>query len=61
MQLKRWRENSDHLIVCMNADKDIYKKSIGKELASLDGLNMREVIPTFTRKRQLQHSVVDQI
>ena len=47
-QLKSWRENGDRLIVCMDANEDIYKKSIGKELTETNGLNMKEVVGEYT-------------
>ncbi len=43
-QLQQWREEGDRLIVCLDANKDIYKKSLGKSLTNIDGLAMKEVI-----------------
>lgn len=54
-QLKEWRLNGDHFIVCMDANEDIYRKSIGKSLTKMDELNMSKVVgekrlgPTFFR------------
>jgi len=50
-QLTRWREQGDRLIVCMDANEDIYKKSIGKSLTDSEGLGMKEVVGDFTGKR----------
>jgi hypothetical protein len=47
---KKWREEGDRLIVCLDANEDIYKKSIGKALTDNDGLAMNEVVGTFTGK-----------
>ena len=47
-QLKSLRENGDRLIVCMDANEDIYKKSIGKELTEPNGLCMKEVVGEHT-------------
>ncbi len=47
-QLNKWRQEGDCLIVCMDANKDIYKKSIGKSLTCREGLNMVEVVGEFT-------------
>lgn len=47
-QLQQWRDEGDRLIVCMDANENIYKKSMGKSLTSPDGLNMQEVVGTFT-------------
>jgi hypothetical protein len=40
-QLMRWQKDGDHLIVCLDANKHIYKKSIGKALTDIDGLAMK--------------------
>ncbi len=50
-QLEKWRLEGDRLIVCMDANEDIYKKSLGKSLTKIDGLNMSEVVGDFTGKR----------
>jgi hypothetical protein len=47
-QLQQWREEGDCLIVCLDANKDIYKKSLGKSFTNIDGLAMKEVIGEFT-------------
>ncbi len=47
-QLNAWRTQGDRLIVCLDANEDIYKKSIGKVLTSVDGLAMKEVVGEFT-------------
>ena len=39
------------IILCMDANKDIYKKILGKSIAAIDGLNMNEVVGTFTGKK----------
>ena len=46
-----WREEGDRLIVCMSANENIYKKSIGKMLTDPEGLAMREVVGDFTGKK----------
>ena len=38
-------------IVCIDANKNIYKKSIGKTLTKEDGLGMKEVVGEFTGKQ----------
>ncbi len=48
-QLKKWRKEGNHLIVCLDMNEDIYKKSIGKSLTDINGLAMKEVIGVFTR------------
>ena len=49
-QLKTWRENGDRLIVCMDANENIYRKSIGKALTDSEGLCMKEVVGDHTGK-----------
>ncbi len=50
-QLQKWRADGDRLIVCLDANEDIYRKSIGNTMMSVDGLAMREVVGEFTGKR----------
>jgi hypothetical protein len=50
-RLKQWREQGDKLIVCLDANKDIYKKLIGKALTYTEGLNMVEAVGEFTGKK----------
>ncbi len=47
-QLTQWRNNGDKLIMCLDANKHIYKKSIGKALTDIEGLAMKEVVGDFT-------------
>ena len=39
------------IILCMDENEEIYKKSLGKSITAKDGLNMNEVIGKFTRKK----------
>ena len=50
-QLKKWREAGDSLIVCLDANEHIYKKSIGRMLTDTEGLAMREVVGAFTNQQ----------
>jgi hypothetical protein len=50
-RLKQWQEEGDRLIVYMDANEDIYKKSIGKTLTDTEGLNMVEAVIEFTGKK----------
>jgi hypothetical protein len=47
-QLKKWRKEGDRLIVCLDANEDIYKKAIRKSLTNINGLAMKEVVGKFT-------------
>ena len=50
-QLTQWMEAGDRLIVCMDANSHIYKKSIGKALTAEAGLEMKDVVGDFTGKQ----------
>ena len=47
-QLKQWREDGDRLVVCLDANQDIYCKEIGTALTDSEGLNMKEVVGEYT-------------
>ena len=48
LQLKKWRQDGECLIVCMDVNEDIYRKSIDKALVKTDGLNMIEAVGNCT-------------
>ena len=50
-QLRTWRDQGDWLIVCMDVNKDIYRKSIGRSLTELDDLQMIETVENYTGKK----------
>ena len=50
-QLVAWRKQGDRLVVCIDANKDIYKKSIGKALVDNKELCMGEAVGDFTGKK----------
>jgi hypothetical protein len=50
-QLTKWREKGDSIILCMDANKHIYKKSIERSLTNQEGLNMQEVVGEYTGKK----------
>ena len=50
-QLRKWREQGDRLIVCMDLNKDIYRKSIGIALTMYEDLQMIEAIGNYTGKK----------
>ncbi len=49
--LKTWRAAGDHIIVCLDANEDIYKKAIGKALKEEGVLVMKEVVGSYTGKK----------
>jgi hypothetical protein len=50
-QLTWWREEGNKLVVYLDANKNIYHKSLGKVPTNVNGLNMREVVGTITGKQ----------
>ena len=48
--LTLWRNQGDRIVVCLDANEHIYKKALGKALTSPEGLNMKEVVGSFTGK-----------
>jgi hypothetical protein len=51
LQLTKWRKEGDWLIVCMDANKNIYRRAIGCTLTDQEGLTMVEVVGEFTGKK----------
>ena len=49
--LKTWRAAGDRIVVCLDANEDIYRKAIGKALTAEEGLDMKEVVGAYTGKR----------
>ena len=47
-QLMGWRKEGDRLIVCMDINEDIYRKSIGKSLTESEDLLMVETVGNYT-------------
>ena len=48
-QLEKWRNEGDRLIVCMDANDNIYgRRGIGADLTQSDVLEMKEVVGDFT-------------
>jgi hypothetical protein len=49
--LKTWRAAGDPIIVCLDANEDIYKKGIGKALTVEGALAMKEVVGSYMGKK----------
>ena len=50
-QLQDWIKEGDCIILYMDTNEDIYKKSLGKYITARYGLNTNEVVGTFTEKK----------
>jgi hypothetical protein len=49
--LKTWHVAGDCIIVCLDANEDIYKKAIGKALTEEGVLVMKEIVRSYTGKK----------
>ncbi len=49
--LTTWREAGDRIIVCLDANKNIYTKALGKALTEEEGLGMSEVVGEYMGRR----------
>jgi hypothetical protein len=49
--LKEWRAAGDKLIVCLDANENIYKQALGKLLTNPEGLGMIEAVGRYTGKK----------
>lgn len=46
--LTEWKMAGDRIIVCLDANEDIYRKMLGRTLTDTDGLDMVEVVGDHT-------------
>jgi hypothetical protein len=46
-QMKQWRKDGERLILCLDANKNIYRGELGWQLTKLNGLDMKEVVGEF--------------
>jgi hypothetical protein len=49
--MKKWRKEGKRLILCIDANRNIYWGELGRQLTDLDGLGMKEVVGEFTAKQ----------
>ncbi len=49
--MKKWRKEGKRLILCIDANKNIYRGELGQQSTDLDGLGMKEVVGEFTAKQ----------
>jgi len=49
--LKEWRTAGDRLVVCLDANKNIYTQAIGKMLTDPEVLGMIEAVGSYTGKK----------
>ena len=49
--MKQWRKDGERLILCLDANENIYRGDLGRRLTDLDGLGMKEVVGEFTARQ----------
>jgi hypothetical protein len=49
--MKQWRKAGERLILCLDANENIYRGELGRQLTKLDGLGMKEVVEEFTARQ----------
>ncbi len=47
-QMRQWRRAGERLILCLDANENIYLGKLGRELTDLHGLGMKDVVGEFT-------------
>jgi hypothetical protein len=50
-QMEKWRKDGERLILCLDANKNIYHSDLGQQLTNRDGLGMKEVVGEFTARQ----------
>ncbi len=46
--MKQWRAAGERLVLCLDANENIYKAEFGRQLTDLHGVDMKEVVGEFT-------------
>jgi hypothetical protein len=46
--MKQWWKDGERLILCLDANENIYQGELGRRLTELNGLGMKEVVGEFT-------------
>jgi hypothetical protein len=50
-KMKQWHRKREQLILCLNANKNIYMGELGQQLMDLHGLGMKEFVGEFTARK----------
>ncbi len=51
MLLQEWRARGDRLIVCLDANENIYTQALGNMLTNPEGLGMVKAVGAYTGKK----------
>ncbi len=57
--MKQWQKDGERLILCLDANENIYHGELGRRLTELDGLGMMEVVGDFTAREQTYQRSLD--
>jgi hypothetical protein len=49
-QMKQWRKDGERLILCLDANENIYQGELERRLTKLKGLGMKEAVGEFTAR-----------
>jgi hypothetical protein len=49
--MTQWQKDGEWLILCLDANENIYRGELGWQLTKLGGLGMREVVGEFTARQ----------
>jgi hypothetical protein len=47
-QMMQWQAAGERLVLCLDANENIYRAELGRQLTDLHGLGMMEVVGEFT-------------
>ncbi len=50
-EMRKWHRAGERLILCLDANENIYLGELGRELTGLHGLGMKEVVGDYTTRR----------
>jgi hypothetical protein len=49
--MKQWQAVGKHLVLCLDANENIYRAELGRQLTDLHSLGMKEVVGDFTGRQ----------
>jgi hypothetical protein len=50
-KMKQWHRKGEQLILCLDANENIHKGELGRELTDLHGLGMKDVVGEFSARK----------
>jgi hypothetical protein len=49
--MEQWRVAGKHLVLCLDANENIYRAELGRQLTDLHSLDLKEVVGEFTGRQ----------